>query len=76
MIASRWLFSCSALEGYQAANVYVKNGSLILEGRYENATQITSGKIVTRSDTGYAIKYGRIEAKITLPTGVGAWPSM
>jgi beta-glucanase (GH16 family) len=53
------------------SNVFVKNGSLILETR--NAGEITSGKIVSSNKKTFM--YGRMEARMRLPLTQGMWPA-
>ena len=53
------------------SNVFVKNGSLILEAR--NAGQITSGKI--QSSGKKTFMYGRLEARMRCPLTQGMWPA-
>jgi beta-glucanase (GH16 family) len=52
------------------SNIFVTNGSLILETR--KASEITSGKIVSNLKN---FTYGRMEARMRLPTGKGMWPA-
>lgn len=73
-------FGNRELQSYELANSYVENGQLILEARLEtpalpNGNQISSAKIHTYADA-YNILYGRVEVKMTIPTGRGAWPSI
>ena len=60
--------------------MYVEDGSLILEAKLEdvelpNGNLISSGKLVSTSTYRYVSLHGRVEAMITLPFGIGAWPS-
>jgi beta-glucanase (GH16 family) len=67
------------LQSYQADNVRVENGTLILEGRKETVSDVTgtynytSGKI--HSQGKVIQKYGRFEARMSLPKGQGYWPA-
>jgi len=56
-------------------NIRLNNGCLELEARketYENK-EYTSGRINSRDKK--AFKYGKIEARICLPSGGGTWPA-
>jgi len=61
--------------GYQ--NIRIENGILIITGKKEQAEVsdrfYTSGRINTKGK-GY-IKYGKVEARISLPSGAGTWPA-
>ncbi|OIJ17433.1 beta-glucanase [Anaerobacillus alkalilacustris] len=67
------------LQSYQEDNVRVEGGKLILEGRKETVSDdtgtyhYTSGKI--HSHGKFSQKYGRFEAKMSLPEGQGYWPA-
>jgi len=57
-------------------NVRVENGNLILTARKEQAVSnrdYTSGRINTKRK-GF-LKYGKIEARISVPAGAGTWPA-
>jgi beta-glucanase (GH16 family) len=54
------------------ANVFVKNGHLILEARNAGGT-ITSGKI--KSSGKKTFMYGHMEASMRIPIGQGMWPA-
>jgi beta-glucanase (GH16 family) len=56
-------------------NVQVKNGELIITARKEkdNGFDYTSGRIKTKDKQSWT--YGRIEARIKLPSGIGLWPA-
>lgn len=56
-------------------NVRVENGNLVLEQRRDwfNGSEYTSGRIETGGHMSWT--YGRIEARIQLPGGVGTWPA-
>ncbi|MDE0451757.1 MAG: glycoside hydrolase family 16 protein [Gammaproteobacteria bacterium] len=61
------------LQNYQAANVSVFSGNLIITARRENAggLEYTSGRINT--DGKLDIRYGRVEASIHAARGQGMW---
>ncbi len=76
------------LEWYQPQNVKVKKGNLIITAKKEDGKpdddnrrlryHYTSGRIRTQSQDEkplFATTYGRIEARIQLPTGDGIWPA-
>jgi beta-glucanase (GH16 family) len=54
------------------ANVSVSGGQLNLTARYDGQTY-TSGRIETNGH--FSQKYGRFEARIQIPQGVGMWPA-
>lgn len=57
-------------------NIRVENGQLIITGKKENAVtdrNYTSGKITSKGK-GF-IKYGKVEARISVPAGRGTWPA-
>lgn len=56
-------------------NIRIEDGNLIIEARKEeyNNRQYTSGRINSR-DKRY-FKYGKIEARICMPSGGGTWPA-
>ncbi|RYY18118.1 MAG: glycoside hydrolase family 16 protein [Cytophagaceae bacterium] len=73
------------LENYRAQNLAVTGGSLVISTRYETTTapsgntyQYSSGKVQTKVP-GKAMlqtfKYGRMEARMKLPSAGGAWPA-
>jgi beta-glucanase (GH16 family) len=53
------------------ANIFVKNGNLIIEAR--KTTEITSGRIEGQNLKSF--KYGRMEARMRLPITKGMWPA-
>ena len=68
------------LQYYHEDNVRVEDGKLILEGRKKSHSDLkqgtfdfTSGKIHTQGK--FSQKYGRFEAKMSLPKGQGYWPA-
>jgi beta-glucanase (GH16 family) len=56
-------------------NLRLENGSLIIEARKEvyQTNNYTSARINTREKSVF--KYGKIEARISLPAGKGTWPA-
>lgn len=61
---------------YSPDNATIQNGNLVIEAKKEqhaNATSetYTSAKLVSK----FSQKYGKIEARIKLPTGDGLWPA-
>lgn len=56
-------------------NIRLNNGCLELEARKETyeTKEYTSGRINSRDKK--AFKYGKIEARISLPSGGGTWPA-
>lgn len=56
-------------------NVRIEDGMLIIEAREEEfrGSDYTSGRIKTQTLHSWA--YGRIEARMKLPTGQGIWPA-
>ena len=63
------------LQYYRPENATVANGYLTIEGRAEsfNGYNYTSSRLRTMGKADF--KYGRIEARIDLPTGQGVWPA-
>lgn len=61
--------------GQDTANAIVKNGVLNIIARKENKENMkyTSARLVTKGKASWT--YGRIEAAIKLPAGVGLWPA-
>lgn len=54
-------------------NVRTENGMLVIEARKESSSYYTSARIKTQGL--HAWKYGRIEARIKIPSGQGIWPA-
>lgn len=56
-------------------NLRIENGQLIIEARKETyqSNSYTSARINTRDKKSF--KYGRIEARISVPAGKGTWPA-
>ena len=71
------------LEYYTAESVKIENNLIITAQRtsansllqcYYGPAQWTSGKIHTAGKVGF--KFGRIEIKAKLPSGIGTWPAL
>ncbi len=65
---------------YQKENVYVTDGKLVIEAKREDVDgcQYTSGRIRTVTEDGevlFSTKYGKIEARISMPAMAGMWPA-
>ncbi len=61
-------------------NVFVADGNLVLRAQCANAPNcgkrddtITSGKVITKNRLN--VRYGRIRARIKMPSGLGMWPA-
>ena len=68
------------LQYYRKENASVKDGNLVLEARKEDfgGCAYTSARLHTVKDDGtelFTKTYGRIEARIKMPTGNGIWPA-
>ena len=63
------------LQWYLPNSASIENGNLVITARREaqNGFQFTSARINTRGR--FALRYGRIEARIRLPAGQGLWPA-
>ena len=63
------------LEYYRSQNVSVSGGYLIIEARQEayGGCSFTSGKIKSINKQDFL--YGKIEARMKVPTGGGMWPA-
>lgn len=59
-----------------SVNVRVKDGKLEIEAHYypNLAIKYTSARIVTKNKGDW--KYGRVEVKAKLPSGLGTWPAI
>ena len=65
---------------YKEENVYVDDGKLVIEAKRESEgdCEYTSGRIRTITEDGevlFSTKYGRIEARISMPIEEGMWPA-
>ncbi len=60
---------------YTRDNISVSDGKLIIEAKAERRenNDYTSGKIVSQNKKSF--KYGRIAARIKMPSGDGMWPA-
>ena len=56
-------------------NIRVTGGALVIEARKEAymGKQYTSGRITTQNKASW--QYGRMEARMKIPTGKGVWPA-
>lgn len=56
-------------------NIRVTGGALVIEARREAylGKQYTSGRITTQNKASW--QYGRMEARMKIPTGKGTWPA-
>ena len=63
------------LEYYRSQNVSVSGGNLIITAKEENygGRDYTSGKIISRYKQDFL--YGKVEARMKVPTGGGMWPA-
>jgi beta-glucanase (GH16 family) len=63
------------LEYYRSQNIAVSGGNLIITAKAENygGRSYTSGKIISRYKQDFL--YGKIEARMKVPTGGGMWPA-
>ncbi|MCY4182936.1 MAG: glycoside hydrolase family 16 protein [Gammaproteobacteria bacterium] len=63
------------LQWYLPNSASIENGNLVITARRQaqNGFQYTSARINTRGR--FALRYGRIEARIRLPAGPGLWPA-
>jgi beta-glucanase (GH16 family) len=63
------------LEYYRAQNITVSGGTLIITIKAESygGRDYTSGKIITRYKQDFL--YGKVEARMKVPTGGGMWPA-
>ncbi|UYZ63125.1 carbohydrate-binding protein [Hymenobacter weizhouensis] len=76
-------FGNAELQVYRAANATVAGGYLSIATRYENSVQggrtynYTSAKLLSKQASGglKTFRYGRIEARMKLPSAQGVWPA-
>ncbi len=68
-------FGNAELQYYTRDNASVADGKLIITTKREDKTwrNYTSSKLVTSGK--FSVKYGRIEARIKMPKGLGMWPA-
>lgn len=59
----------------RSENIRVTGGELVIEARREAylGKQYTSGRITTQNKASW--QYGRMEARMKIPTGKGTWPA-
>jgi beta-glucanase (GH16 family) len=71
--ASGW--GNNELQYYRSQNASVQNGQLVITARQENygGYNYTSARMKTQGLRSF--QYGRIEARIALPSGQGLWPA-
>jgi beta-glucanase (GH16 family) len=81
-ISSNWVFETGAggwgnneLQYYRRENASVENGQLVITARRENygGAQYTSARMKTQGKKSF--KYGKIEARIAMPSFNGIWPA-
>ncbi|MFL1896314.1 carbohydrate-binding protein [Aquimarina sp. 2-A2] len=83
-ISSDWVFETgngssgwgnNELQYYRRENATVVNGNLVITAKKENfgGYNYTSARMKTQGRKNF--KYGKIEARIALPTGQGVWPA-
>lgn len=59
---------------YHSDNVALREGHLVIRADTDNdSARIQSGKITTRNK--FAQRYGRFEARVKVPDGLGLWPA-
>lgn len=76
-------FGNAELQVYRAANATVAGGFLSITTRYEPSTQgartyqYTSAKLLSKRPDGgrQTFRYGRMEARLKLPSAQGVWPA-
>ncbi|GAA5038512.1 hypothetical protein GCM10011506_36390 [Marivirga lumbricoides] len=63
------------LQYYRSQNATVQNGNLVITAKQENfgGSNYTSARMKTQGRKSF--KYGRIEARMALPSGQGLWPA-
>jgi beta-glucanase (GH16 family) len=81
--ATKWVYDLGAsgwgnqeLENYTDTreNSYLDgSGNLVIESRQPTPGQYTSARLKTQ--TKFAVEYGKIEVRIKLPAGQGIWPA-
>lgn len=60
----------------RSENIRVADGMLTIEAKKEEylGKSYTSGRIITKNKQDFA--YGKVEARLKVPTGVGTWPAL
>lgn len=68
-------FGNNELQYYRPQNATVQNGNLVITAKNESfgGANYTSAKLVTKGLKSW--KYGKIEARISIPSFSGAWPA-
>jgi len=63
------------MQYYRRENAYTQNGNLIIQARRENfgGMQYTSARMKTQGRKSW--KYGRVEARMSMPSFQGVWPA-
>ena len=63
------------LEYYRPENAYVQNGQLVIVAKHESygGASYTSARLKTQGKKSW--KYGKIEARISVPVFSGVWPA-
>ncbi|HYX38143.1 MAG TPA: family 16 glycosylhydrolase [Oligoflexus sp.] len=61
--------------GHRSENARVEQGNLVIEGRrdYFQGLEYSSARLKTQGKASWT--YGRVEARIKLPSGKGTWPA-
>jgi beta-glucanase (GH16 family) len=83
-ISADWVFETGTgtngwgnneLQYYRRENATVENGNLVITARREDfgGRRYTSARMKTQGKRSF--RYGKIEARIALPTGSGLWPA-
>jgi beta-glucanase (GH16 family) len=68
-------------EWYRPENAYLQNGNLVIRADYHTSPTVIHGRnwyqrsarITTKGKRSW--KYGRIEARIAMPSAIGTWPA-
>lgn len=68
-------------EWYRPENAYLQNGNLVIRADYHSSPTVIHGRnwyqrsarITTKGKRSW--KYGRIEARIAMPSAIGTWPA-
>lgn len=65
------------LQYYQAANAATSNGELVITARRQDiaGSRYTSARMTTQGQQPFNVTFGRIEARMKLPSGQGLWPA-
>jgi beta-glucanase (GH16 family) len=70
-----WGWGNNEQQFYRAENISVVNGALRIQARRENygGMNYTSGRMKTQGRRSF--QYGKIEARISMPSFMGVWPA-